>query len=494
MRAGAVSLLAALAVVAAGCGGGGGGGGNALPAAADVVPASAPVLISINTKFDSRQWRNALSLVPKFPDLPDVLRRGGRETGLNFERDVKPALGPEVDVVFLDFANDGNDVVGLTQPKNKAKLLEGLRKLDAADDNGSKTFTEDINGWTVIADARSKIDAFRRASSGDKLAEVSEFKDAMSRLDERSGVRAYVAGSAVQEAIDRRLRRAGAPPNLTRDEVAELGAISAAVSVEAKGVRTNVALTSDPAAKPKTAAPTLAESLPAGALLYISTFDLASPTRTILHSVSRINSEFGTQLRLFFFGALGLTLGKDVYPMLAGEQAFAVYAQTPIPKIVLLLTAPDEDRAKDVIARFLELLKVSGEFRVSRFNVGGVDVTDVTQPGASTHVYVAVADEKLIVSTSRDLLPTVIEGKGRKLADDRLYKQALTDAKVPAKVAGLVYVDLTHGLPFAFDLAEANGNAVPDEARTNTQALSHALLYAHQDGNRFLLSGFAAIK
>jgi hypothetical protein len=109
-------------------------------------------------------------------------------------------------------------------------------------------------------------------------------------------------------------------------------------------------------------------------------------------------------------------------------------------------------------------------------------------------VFIAVTAGKLIVTTARDTLPALIEGKGPKLAGDPLYRQARADAKVPANVVGMAYADLAHGLPFAFDLALANGSDVPNEARANTERLSHALLYAEQDGKRFRLSGFLAIK
>ena len=58
-----------------------------------------------------------------------------------------------------------------------------------------KSATAEVNGWSVVADTQSKIDAFRRAAPGDKLDGVAEFKDAMSRLDEKAAVRAYVAGA-----------------------------------------------------------------------------------------------------------------------------------------------------------------------------------------------------------------------------------------------------------------------------------------------------------
>jgi Protein of unknown function (DUF3352) len=487
VRAGAASFLAGLALVAASCGGGGGGGGNALPDAAKVVPASASALISVKTDFTSAQFRNALLLLRKFPDALPALRRFSADNGnIDFARDVKPALGPEFDVVWLDFKNGGGDVVGLTQPKDKAKFKALMNK-------GSESATAEVNGWSVVADSKSQIDAFRTASTKDKLDGVAEFKDAMSKLDDSAAVRTYVAGEPVQRQLDRALEGSGAPANLTRDGVARLESISAAGLIEPDGVRIDSALTTDKAPNPKTVAPTLAGSLPSGALQYVDTADLAGPTRTILKLVGRSLPKFESQLHQVET-ILGLSLEKDVYPLLSREEAFALYPAKPIPKIVFVSKAPDESRAREVLGHVLSLAKLSGTLDVSTSSVGGVEVDDVSQPGGSTHVLVAVGHGKLIVTTARDTLPTLIEGSGPKLADDGLYKQARADAKMPAKVVGMVYADLTHGLPFAFDLSEDNGNVVPPEARTNTEALSHVLLYAEQDGKRFRLRGFLAIK
>jgi Protein of unknown function (DUF3352) len=486
MRACAASLLAGVALVAAGCGGGG-GGGNALPAGAKVVPASAPILISIKTDFNSAQFKNAVGLLRKFPGAFPALRRLSAENGqVDFNRDVKPALGPELDVVWFDFKHT-SDAVGLTQPKDKAKFKALVMKGHFHEATG------EVNGWSVFADSQDKIEAFRRASSGDKLDGVSEFKDAMGKLDDHAAVRAYVAGGPVQAQLDRALRSGGAAPNLTRDRVARMESISAAGVIEPDGIRVDSALTTDPAPSPKTVTPTLAGSLPSGALLYVDTADLAGPTRTILKLVARSQPKFETQLHQVET-VLGLSLEQDVYPLLSREEALALYPAKPIPKIVFVSKAPDENRAREVLGHVLSLAKLSGTLDVSTSTVGGVEVSDVSQPGGSTHVLVAVGHGKLIVTTARDTLPALIEGSGTKLADDSLYKQARADTKVPSKVVGMVYADLTHGLPFAFDLAEANGSVVPPEARTNTQPLSHVLLYAQQDGNRFRLSGFMAIK
>src|SRR4051794_20907010 len=125
IRVSLASLLALVALLAAACGGGGGGGGGggAGSHSASVAPARAPAFIAVNTDFTSEQWGKAQKLAAKFPATPQLvaqLEKRLAKEHVDFETDVKPALGPEVDVVFLDFENGGNDVVVLTKPSDKA--------------------------------------------------------------------------------------------------------------------------------------------------------------------------------------------------------------------------------------------------------------------------------------------------------------------------------------------------------------------------------------
>ena len=121
--AAAVFLLAA-----AGCGGGDGDLGSG----ADVAPRSTAVFVSIDTDFEGGQWQAAEDLIAKFPDGREALRDLPRELeqeDVDFERDVKPAVGPEVDLVLLDLEDEDASVV-LTQPAEEGKGRELVRKGD----------------------------------------------------------------------------------------------------------------------------------------------------------------------------------------------------------------------------------------------------------------------------------------------------------------------------------------------------------------------------
>ena len=78
---------------------------------AEIVPATAPGFISIDSDLSSDQWQQLDKLLRKFPSYPQLLAEARsslkEEAGLDYESDIKPALGNEIDVVWLDFAAGG---------------------------------------------------------------------------------------------------------------------------------------------------------------------------------------------------------------------------------------------------------------------------------------------------------------------------------------------------------------------------------------------------
>ena len=126
LRALAVMLVTGLAVVAAGCGGGSGGASSA--GGAEIAPASSPLFISVNTDLGGDQITTFRMLLDKFPGSDGLLRMALAELeqkDVDFEQDVKPALGPELDIVLLDPGQGGEtsdpEVVALVQPNAPAK-------------------------------------------------------------------------------------------------------------------------------------------------------------------------------------------------------------------------------------------------------------------------------------------------------------------------------------------------------------------------------------
>jgi hypothetical protein len=253
------AALAAVALLVAGCGGGGKKSGS-LPEGASLAPKSAVAFVSLSSNFSSDQWRRVQALAARFQGTPRLVAELEKQLkGLDFDKDVKPALGPEVDIVVLDPA--GKDVVGLTKPDTTAKLKLLLRSTVSPGEK--KPAITQIGDWVAIADNQAQLDRFKVAADNGKLADDESFKNAFEKLDPDSSARWWVSGDFVQSALDRSLVRSGAPPRLSHD-VGDLRAIAGSVKAEADGVRAEVDGLIDPTPEPATFSPSLPDEVQAG--------------------------------------------------------------------------------------------------------------------------------------------------------------------------------------------------------------------------------------
>ena len=208
--AGAASLVA-VALIAASCGGTQAVGTGA----SDIVPSSAPVFIQVDTDPGSSQWQTVNDLASRFPDKQkavDAIKKDLRKQGgLDWNDDVKPALGKELDVIWLDFRNGGTDAVALTQPGDEQKFAEVIRKGNAHDPSGQLVY-EKFADWEVISDSRAKIQRFEEQSksASSTLGDDPNFGHAMDKLGD-AVVRAYVSGPQVMREALNAAGRQGRP-------------------------------------------------------------------------------------------------------------------------------------------------------------------------------------------------------------------------------------------------------------------------------------------
>src|SRR5437763_8301479 len=227
-----------LALVAAGCGGTTSQIGTG---ASGLVPASAPAFIAVDTDPGSSQWQTIDQLASRFPGKQkaiDSLKADLRKQGVDWEADVKPALGKELDFAWLDFENNGRDFVLLVQPQDESKFQAFVRKANASEkDPSNRAVYDRFQGWEVVAPERSTIDRFEKASgSGAPLADQAAIKQSMDRLGGNSLVRAYVNGKFLMNSA-RTYGGAQIQPYLdklgTLDWIAlRLGATSAGVGMD----------------------------------------------------------------------------------------------------------------------------------------------------------------------------------------------------------------------------------------------------------------------
>lgn len=487
LRALAVTLVTGLAVVAAGCG----GSSSSSAAGAEVAPASAPVFISVNTDFEGDQIATFRTLLDKFPGSDGLLRMALAELeqdDVDFEQDVKPALGPELDIVVLDLGQGADapdpEVVALLQPGDPAKLDALLEK----DTGGTPTVKEEVDGWTVLADSQASIDRFKEMrSSGGTLSDSGGFADAMEGLPDDALARAYVNTDAIVEAyrVAEPVGGAQAFDQLFPNGVPSVGAT---VSAEEGGLRFQ--------ATGKTTQPTdtfeasLPDELPAGALAYVGFDNLAKGVRESLNSAGEANQQFDQQLGQIEL-VLGLSLDRDVLPLLEQEGAIAAYpaaSGSDTPSIQLVMKVDDPEQAVGTIDKLLARAAqfAPGIPTPQLIDIGGVKAKTVEYEG--TTIIYAGFDGKLVITNAADTIEAM-QGGGEKLSDDETYSSARESTDVPGETSGILYVNLNTAL----DLAQSLTGQSP-QVQENVEPLDSFLLYSTADDDRVTVSGFLAIQ
>jgi hypothetical protein len=477
------SLLCGLVLVAPACGGEGDGDGTTL-SGAEMVPADVPLYVSIDTDLESAQWQTAQDLLNKFPGrerLLDELREELAADDIDFERDVRPVLGPEIGIALLD-TDDEDAVVVLMQPEDEAKLAALLEKSD------EPLVHAEIDGWTVISDTQAKLDRFRAAQSGERLADSDGYSEAVSSLPEDALLKLYFGGPQVQEEIRNALSEEGVPEGIA-SRFSDLRSGALALTAEPGGVRFEADLVTGSDLDLETYEPQLPETLPVGALLYVSFANLDRPARSILDAVSEAFPNFDEQRRQAERG-FGFTIENDLLPLLEHEGALAVYADRPLPAVVVALDDPD-DKAVQLLDRVGALLELGDEGSTSQEQVEGLTVKQLRIEGVSIFyarvdgVFVASNNRARLLETSRD---------GPKLSGDRDYMAAREGLEAEGDTVAFLYGNLQEGLPYVYEFVEREGEAVPRVVRENTAPLRSLLISATEEGNRFEFSGFLAIE
>jgi hypothetical protein len=478
------AVLAAFALALAGCGGGAEGDvAAAASEGAGFAPGSAAAFVEIDTAVDGNQWRQAEQLLDRFPgkdELFDDVRKELAEDALTWKGDVEPALGDALYLAWLDFANDGDNLVGFAKPANRDKFE---RLLAASNDPLAH---RDVEGWTVFAESAALIDRFEQERSAGNLADEDVFKNALDGLPEDALVRAFVSGGAVQQQIDEELAENGASESLT-DRFGKLESLAAATAAETGGLSLALDYASEGGPEVKSYSPSLPDSVPAGPLLYVSFGNLEEAFNRLVETLDEEVPEFSRQ-RAQAELALGLSIRRDLAPLFAKEGGFAVYPAEPSPAFALVLAVGDEDAARRLVDRLGALVELGGEGSTSVGTLEGVEVRTLTYEGSKA--LAAVSDGRLIVTTTEAAMRDFLDG-GPALSSDPTFESASDATELPAETSGFVYAKLDDAFR---ELHEYLGDDADQRLRDNTEPLESLLLFAEQEGDHQRLSGFVEIQ
>jgi hypothetical protein len=486
-----VAPLAALALVLAGC-----GGTTAIgTGASDLVPGSAAAFVALDTDPDSAQWQTVDALASKFPDKKkgvDALKRELLEEEVDWDKDVKPALGKEFAFAWLDFENDGENFVMLTQPKDGAAFKRLVAKGNAAaDDPSERVVHEKFRGWEVVALKQSTIDRFKKASesAARTLSDEPAFAQSMDRLGGDAIVRAYVSG----EVLMRLARQYGGPevrPFL--EEAGTLDWIAARLAATSDGIGFDTIVHGTPGKlfegvpRPTEFSAKLPESVPRDALVYLTFHGSKNMLAGLEKNALLDTPEFRQFARSF----------RQIGKVLEGENALYVRPGSgripdvpfEIPEVTFVAAPGDDTDGAAVIDR---LLKRELEVTPSYATIAGTPVRKLASDElGEIGLYYANVDGKLVVTD----LPAGIRGvkdAGKPLSESDAYRDAADAAGLPDETHGFLYVDIRSTIPLVEKLAQTR---VPGEIRRNLKPLRSAVEYAVSRSHELQVTFFLRIK
>jgi Protein of unknown function (DUF3352) len=485
LRGLALTLVAACALSAAACGGSDGVTGSAaeVPEGAGFVPATAPAYISVNTDFDSDSWENLQALLDKFPDRERAfsqLREGLEAGDVGFD-EIKAALGPETALAVLAFEGENGTALGLTEAKDQAKLDALIQRLNESDASGDDAVKEVVDGWTIVSDNESAIDAAKRANDGDSLADSDQFKEAMGDLSGDAILRFYVDGAAAARQLDAQTQ--GAATSLAGG--GSLQTIAGQVTAADDGFGFDVVARTEGGTQPKTFKSELVSQVPADVLLYASFNGIGDQLKQA-SSNAQLQQQLGA-----IQGLLGISV-TEIADLFEGEGAFYVRQGAPIPELTLALSVDNEQQAVALVDRLAQRLGAfGGGGAPTPTKIGDVDAKRLTIQNFA--VYYAAFDGKLVISSATTGI-SELSGWGAKLSDDDKFKAAAESAGLPDETAGFVYVNIEDALPLLENFATTAGEPLPNEARANAEPLSSALFYATAEEGKARVKGFLRIE
>lgn len=200
----ALTVGALLAV--AGCGGEDSGSplGNAL----GYLPADAPFAVAIQTDVEGDQAKAVQKIADRFPfadQLKEGLQGSLSEEDLDFEKDVKPALGNEFVVGATDvksfLSDDSENFVGAIQAKDEGaldKLVEKDRPKEVGEKDGA-TLYESSDGdifavdgdVLVVADSRRTLEGALEQHGADDALSEDALDEATEGLPPDAALRAF---------------------------------------------------------------------------------------------------------------------------------------------------------------------------------------------------------------------------------------------------------------------------------------------------------------
>ena len=468
----------ALAALLAGCGSAAktSSRGGSIPAGASVVRAGVVAFVAVDSDTGSSQWKQLDELAQRFPgrdNLVSQLKQKITAQGVDYDTDVKPALGPELDVAVVSAGNESSTkAVALTKPDDPAKFKALVAKLNAKDSSGDRAVYREVDGWYALSDSQASIS---RALEGNApLAEDSDFKEAMDKLPGDALAKVYLDGQQLNAIVPQSSASGTAALGLDK-----LKYIAVSASAEDDGVRVHGVTSGGPGGGDFASA--LIGGVPGDAFALLD-FDGQGTT----DQLGKLKSNPQAAAAIAHFEQeYGVTLDQ-LLTLLSGEVAFYARPGAVIPELTLALDPKDQSAA---LATLDKLATLSGS-PVQPGTQGGHPVKTFNLGQFAIHY--GTVDGKVLITSGVSGIADY--GEGDHLPDSADFKQAQAAAGMPDSTGGVIYIDLKDALPLLEGFAGLTGQSLPSSTTENLRPLRSFLAWTNASGETRTFDAFLEIK
>jgi hypothetical protein len=475
----ALALFASLALLAAGCGGKQQAAGSS--SAAPLVRADVLAFGGIDTDFGSSQWKQLDALSKKFPGRDKAIESIKKDIageGVDFDKDIKPALGPELDyaVASGSTVND-TTAVGLLQPADEGKFKDLVDKENQAQPDSKTVYRKLNDGWYALGDTQADIDKVLKGD-GAALSGESLYKDAVAKQPSDAVARVYVNGSELAKLVQKAIEaRGNGTADSTTGALQKLDFISASVSAEDDGVRLHGAV----------------EGSGAEALLgsgdYASDLLGETPSDAFAFLTFKIAKNAGSGLGPVtapFEQALGVSL-QDVLALFENESGLYVRPGAVIPEFAAFLGPSDTSAGMATLTKLAQHLATGSGATLS----GGAEKT--LSFGTQFELHFGVKDGKIVITNAAGGIGQV-GSPSESLVHSADFQEAAKAADLKIANGGLLYLDLKNAIPLIEGFAGLSGTKIPANVSENLRPLRSFLSWSAGSGSSRTFDAFLEIK
>ncbi|MGH9179219.1 MAG: DUF3352 domain-containing protein [Acidimicrobiales bacterium] len=469
--------------------------------AAGITPPDALGLVSLNLDPSIEQKRNMLSVARRFPDARDEVKDEFESTkdelikdlledsGLDYEKDVKPLLGNEVALVVLPPAagSDGGPAfVAMVETDDEAEARAAIDKAAAAGDfDGAYAVVEDFVLLSDQDDEANDQAALDRVSAQarkgeDSLADSDRFNEVVDKL---AGDRLVLIWADLAKALAL-IEEEGEdlPPFNLAESFENAETLAADLHVEDDAVVFQGVARSAGGGEGNVAE--LTKALPETTLAALTLFNVGDTLRE--GATAFLGGGDGPEFLAEVEREIGVDFDSDLFSWIGGELVF-VAGDVPegqsFPNFALVVEPTDQSKAEAGVAKIRQALEAQG-FALEERQVAGASALVAAEPiTEGIQPAMALFEDRFVLASSPAYLEELAKADSPGLAGTDAYESVLEDDEDVIMQFVVLIDPVRMALEEAFLTDTEDQREYESEVKPNVEPLSAFGIVAHRDGD-----------